>query len=31
MTVGSSVDVKLLPDEVLVDARSEASVPQEEG
>ena len=31
MTVGSSVDIKLLPDEVLVDARSEASVPQEEG
>ncbi len=31
MTVGSSVDIKLLPDEVLVDARSEAPVPQEEG
>jgi putative spermidine/putrescine transport system ATP-binding protein len=31
MTVGSSVDIRLLPDEVLVDARTEAAVPQEEG
>jgi putative spermidine/putrescine transport system ATP-binding protein len=31
MTVGSSVDVSLVPDEVLVDARREAAVPQEEG
>jgi putative spermidine/putrescine transport system ATP-binding protein len=31
MTVGSSVDVRLLPDEVLVDAKGEVSVPREEG